>query len=218
LLPRRRPELAEGARSLCTCANHQNHGAQVQLKCYHFSCQTEKLADYATLLAANFRHKGRFRNLPEMPPAARFFRAVITDPDNPQGTTMPLDSAQIRHHNFIVLYRQFRQEHGHLPERGMLKMFAQRVGLSDRYLSHIKCNRKNIGNNVARAIEEALGLPRGWMDREHDRSTAPLDAGDDAEKMFLETAKLLYRAEPEAMRRVVMELLQRKLTASGFAQ
>lgn len=132
---------------------------------------------------------------------------------------MALDSAQIRHQNFMNLYQQFRNANRHLPERGMLKLFAERVGLSDRYLSHIKCNRKNIGNNVARTIEDALGLAHGWMDREHARA-APrrndVDDGDDAEKMFLETARLLYRAEPEVMRRVVMDLLQKKLVAASL--
>jgi transcriptional regulator with XRE-family HTH domain len=130
---------------------------------------------------------------------------------------MALDSAQIRHKNFMVLYQQFKDANRHLPDRGMLKLFSERVGLSDRYLSHIKCNRKNIGNNVARAIEEALGLAHGWMDREHTRVERAKNYGndsDDAEKMFMETARLLYRAEPEIMRRVVMDLLQKKLTAT----
>lgn len=127
---------------------------------------------------------------------------------------MALDSAQIRYKNFMTLYQQFRNANRHLPERGMLKLFAERLGLSDRYLSHIKCNRKNIGNNLARAIEESLGLAHGWMDREHARAEPLKDDGDDAEKMFLETAKLLYRAEPEVMRRIVMDLLQKKLVAA----
>ncbi len=95
----------------------------------------------------------------------------------------------------------------------MLKLFSERVGLSDRYLSHIKCNRKNIGNNVARTIEESLGLAHGWMDREHTQVEHLSNDGDDAEKMFMETARLLYRTEPEIMRRVVMDLLQKKLAA-----
>lgn len=128
---------------------------------------------------------------------------------------MALDSAQIRYKNFMTLYQQFRNANRHLPERGMLKLFAERLGLSDRYLSHIKCNRKNIGNNVARAIEESLGLAHGWMDREHARVEPLKDEGDDAEKMFLETAKLLYRAEPEVMRRIVMDMLQKKLVAAS---
>jgi plasmid maintenance system antidote protein VapI len=127
---------------------------------------------------------------------------------------MPIDNAQIRHQNFMILYRRFRDANSHLPERGMLKMFAEHIGLSDRYLSHIKCNRKNIGNNVARNLEEALGLPHGWMDREHAKDIALTEDGDDAEKMFLETAKTLYRSDPEGTRRAIMELLRKRLQPS----
>ncbi len=124
---------------------------------------------------------------------------------------MLIDNAQIRHQNFMVLYKQFRDANTHLPERGMLKMFAEHIGLSDRYLSHIKCNRKNIGHNNARSIEQALGLMHGWMDREHAQGTNLTADSDDAEKMFLETAKTLYRADPEGTRRALMELLRQKL-------
>lgn len=122
-----------------------------------------------------------------------------------------MDNAQIRHQNFMALYKKFRDANPGMPERGMLKMFAERIGLSDRYLSHIKCNRKNIGNNVARTIEEALGLAHGWMDREHSVAAVSTAGGDEAEKMFLETAITLYRADPEGTRRMIMELLRMRL-------
>jgi len=95
----------------------------------------------------------------------------------------------------------------------MLKLFSERIGLSDRYLSHLKCNRKNIGNNVARTIEDALGLARGWMDREHADAVAPAESVSDAEKMFLEMARMLYRSEPEEASQALMSLLQKKLQA-----
>jgi transcriptional regulator with XRE-family HTH domain len=124
---------------------------------------------------------------------------------------MPIDNAQIRYQNFMSLYKQFRNANPDLPERGMLKLFAERIGLSDRYLSHIKCNRKNIGNNVARNIEQALGLLHGWMDREHTARHALDEDSDDAEKLFLETAKTLYRSDPEGTRHALMELLKKRL-------
>ena len=140
---------------------------------------------------------------------------------------MSVDNAQIRHRNFMATFQRFKDANPALPERGMLKLFAQRIGFSDRYLSHIKCNRKNIGSNVARTIESALGLPHGWMDREHNRvsdrvsdrgsdvlpdGASPADAHhDEAERMFLETAKTLYRADPEGTHRALMELLRKRL-------
>jgi hypothetical protein len=44
-----------------------------------------------------------------------------------------MDTAQIRHNNFMLLYRRFLNENSHLPQRGMLKLFAERLALSDRY-------------------------------------------------------------------------------------
>lgn len=135
---------------------------------------------------------------------------------------MSVDNAQIRHRNFMAMFQRFKDANPDLPERGMLKLFAERIGFSDRYLSHIKCNRKNIGSNVARTIESALALPHGWMDREHERGNEALtdvvspDAAhkDEAERMFLETAKTLYRADPEGTHRALMELLRKRLLGS----
>jgi hypothetical protein len=121
---------------------------------------------------------------------------------------MAMDSRQIRHKNFKKLFDDFVDCHPHEPRRGMLKLFAERLGLSDRYLSHIKCNRKNIGNHVARTIEQSLKLPHGWMDREHDALTLPTDA---KEKLFIETALSLFRSQPHEARELMLELLREKL-------
>lgn len=122
--------------------------------------------------------------------------------------TMAMDSRQIRHKNFKKLFDDFVDCHPHQPRRGMLKLFAERLGLSDRYLSHIKCNRKNIGNHVARTIEQRLKLPHGWMDREHDSFHMP---SDDKEKLFVETALSLFRAQPNEARELMLTLLREKL-------
>ena len=126
---------------------------------------------------------------------------------------MTIDNAQIRHRNFMTTFQRFKDANPDLPERGMLKMFAERIGFSDRYLSHIKCNRKNIGSNVARSIETALALPHGWMDREHGPSdpAGSKPVNDAAEQLFLETDRSLYRADPEAAQRALLALLQSRL-------
>jgi hypothetical protein len=127
---------------------------------------------------------------------------------------MSIDSAQIRHRNFMATFQGFKDANPGLPERGMLKLFAQQIGFSDRYLSHIKCNRKNIGTNVARMMEHALALPHGWMDREHGDVTQLAEDADDAEKIFIQTAVTLYRANPEAARNALMELLRVQLNGT----
>lgn len=123
---------------------------------------------------------------------------------------MAMDSAQIRHKNFQKLFAEFIDQHAHLPQRGMLKLFAERLDLSDRYLSHIKCQRKNIGNNVARGIEERLKLPHGWLDREHDRFNPP---NNEKEKLFVEMALALFRTQEDAAREMMLDLLRERLQA-----
>jgi hypothetical protein len=128
---------------------------------------------------------------------------------------MAMDSAQIRHHNFQKLYADFVNQRPHLPQRGMLKLFAEHLNLSDRYLSHIKCNRKNIGSNVARAIEERLHLPHGWMDREHDQSHDRLSTPvNENEKLFVEMALTLFRSQQADAQELLMTLLRQRLEAS----
>ncbi|WP_334190755.1 hypothetical protein [Noviherbaspirillum sp.] len=121
-----------------------------------------------------------------------------------------MSSSEIRLKNFLKLFNDFIAEHPDLPQRGMLKLFAERLDLSDRYLSHIKCMRKNIGNNIARNIEERLNLPRGWMDQEHDSLKSP---ADEKEKLFIETALTLFRAQPSKAREIMIDLLRQQLQA-----
>ncbi len=114
---------------------------------------------------------------------------------------MSLDCAQIRHKNFMKLFTDFMNRSPLDPPRGKLKLFAQHLGLSERYLSHIKCNRKNIGGNLARSIELRLHLPHGWMDREHDPHVMP---ANEKEKFFIETALAFFRAHPVEARKSLM--------------
>ncbi len=125
---------------------------------------------------------------------------------------MPLDSAQIRHRNFIKLFNDFMDKHPHEPRHGMLKAFAIRLDLSERYLSHIKCNRKNIGANLARTLEQRLRLPHGWMDREHDAYLMP---ADDKEKLFIITALAFFRAQPAESRENLMHYFQQQFMTAA---
>jgi hypothetical protein len=124
---------------------------------------------------------------------------------NPRGA---MDVYAIRFSNFNALFRGYRERHADQPERGMLKGFAESIGVSDRHLSHIKHQRSRLGSAIARQIEAALGLPHGWMDQLHD-GTAPENAGEHA---FVETALLLYRAAPEDAQAQMLKLLRERLT------
>jgi hypothetical protein len=127
-----------------------------------------------------------------------------------------MDTATIRHINFMALYKAFRDERSHLPERGMLKLFAEEVEISDRYLSHLKHNRKNIGAAIARQIEDRLHLSHGWMDNRHDQP-ATTQPADELEANFLSTAQALYRSAPAEARAMMLEFLKRKLEPEPVA-
>jgi len=115
--------------------------------------------------------------------------------------------SQARQENFLALFRGFRQEHAHLPDRGMLKAFAEKLGLSAKYLSHVKCGRKAIGHAVARQIEEALLLKEGWMDRRHTES----EPVTNSERLLIEAMLTLHRGAPEEAQRVMLELVKQGL-------
>lgn len=119
---------------------------------------------------------------------------------------------EIRYRNFMALFSQFRAAHAHLPDRGMVRLFAEQIGVSDRYTSHIKCARKAIGNEIARHIEGRLKLTEGWMDHDHDASKMPPAVkGEISEEAFVEFARAWYRTAPAQARRRLMAMIRESL-------
>jgi len=51
-----------------------------------------------------------------------------------------------------------------IKQEGSNKQLARRLGMGAGYLSHLKTGRTNIGEKMARRIEEKMGMPRGAMD------------------------------------------------------
>lgn len=120
-----------------------------------------------------------------------------------------MNSTQIRFTNFLALFKEFRDANPELPDRGMLKLFAEKLELSDRYLSHVKNGRKPIGSNTARHIEAKTGKPSGWMDVPHQGNVAI----NENEQWFMDSAMLLYRQNPDWARQWVLEALQHHMSA-----
>ncbi len=54
------------------------------------------------------------------------------------------------------------------------KDFAEKIGMAPAYVSQLKLGNRNIGNKVARKIEEALGKDTGWFDQPQSNE-APID-------------------------------------------
>lgn len=67
--------------------------------------------------------------------------------------------SEIRHENFIKLRENYKSD----------RDFSKQIGISHTFTSNIKNKVKNIGEKIARQIEEYLVLPYGWMDQDHDK-------------------------------------------------
>ena len=122
-----------------------------------------------------------------------------------------MDASKTRHENFMELFRRFREKNAELPDRGMLKLFGEHLELSDRYLSHIKCGRKDIGHATARTVELKCGVPPGWLDQVH----TDLEPRSLTERAFFETAAALFRASSVQAQAVMLDLLKKRLKESA---
>lgn len=76
-----------------------------------------------------------------------------------------MDINDIRRENLLDLMKKFRTQ----------QEFADRVDTATAYLSQIKKGttpagrQVKIGDELARKVEEKLGLQKGWLDRQHSR-------------------------------------------------
>jgi hypothetical protein len=78
-----------------------------------------------------------------------------------------MDINEIRHRNVRMLIRRLEEAEGRTGDRaGGLTMLAAKLGKSSGQVAHFASDKpiKRIGDQIAREIESALGLERGWMD------------------------------------------------------
>ena len=121
-----------------------------------------------------------------------------------------MDVSEIRMKNYKRLLKEFEEspDQAGLLRHGLIKRFATKGGLSDRYLSHINNNRKQIGPKLARKMEEGFGLPFGWLDNDHD---VALQSTSDTEKELIATVMSLYRESPEDVQQMLMRYMREKI-------
>jgi hypothetical protein len=129
-------------------------------------------------------------------------------------TVEPIE--RIRQRNFLWLFEQFKEEFRKdwplEPDRGMLRRFADKLGMDQIYVSQIKNggpkelggNGRIIGRVLANKIEAALGLQEGWMDTNHQ---APKETGDEGLNDVLNTVRGLYEHSPEATRAALIKVM-----------
>lgn len=113
---------------------------------------------------------------------------------------------ETRHENFKLLFQMWKEhvwkQFPDQPERGMLRMMANTFEMSERFLSHLKCDAKPMGGRVARQLEAQMGLPEGWMDSDHGEKKTT------SEQEFLAVMSMLYKSSPLK----AMELMTSQLT------
>jgi hypothetical protein len=163
--------------------------------------------------------------------SASYHRGMVpyqsgTEPKITLPTGPKMDISEIRYRNFKHLFEQFkevvRRDDPGAPEKGMLKLFGERVGVREAYMSHINTKYKGIGRTTARKIEQAFKLSDGWMDREHEKNeraeqaqpahvaAEPPEPTDADELAFLETAIQLYRNDPIRAQTALLKAMSSK--------
>lgn len=82
------------------------------------------------------------------------------------GFNSRVDIKQIRRSNMLTLIEREKTR----------AAFARKVGTDPAYISQIlsEKTKADVGNDLARGIEVAYGLPHGWMDREHGQADLPI--------------------------------------------
>jgi hypothetical protein len=118
-----------------------------------------------------------------------------------------MDINEIRHLNVRTLIRKMEDAEGKTGDRkGGSTMLAAKLGKSTGHVAHFASEKptKNIGDLIAREIELAFGLERGWMDWYHDDETA------------LHSQSQPVRLDLEIVRKVGVALNLRYKKAGGY--
>lgn len=80
--------------------------------------------------------------------------------------------------------------------------FCESIHMAPSYFSQVKRGQKMIGDDRARQIEEALSLPKGWMDTPHNQSAEQTRLPSDDLGVAYALASL-----PEAIRQQIKTLV-----------
>jgi len=110
--------------------------------------------------------------------------------------------------HYVTRWRNFRTVAG-LHKHGAKVDAARRLERTPGQISHFGSDRptKNIGDDLAAAIEEAWGLPRFWLDQEHEETgnERPATTGHQSQPQPLDPA-MLAQAEDWVRFEEAMEL------------
>lgn len=120
---------------------------------------------------------------------------------------------EIRKKNYGVLLAKFEEKESRdgLASRGSLNRFGEFVGISAAYLSHVNNDRKNLGSDSTRQMENAFKLPAGWMDVDHSQGTDPMGK---AEIEFTRLALRLFRESPVEAQAVLLRYMADRMLSA----
>lgn len=76
-----------------------------------------------------------------------------------------------------------------------INLFCERIDMNPTYYSQLKSGRKAIGDDLARRIEEKLGLPRGYMDTPKIAGTSKGEQSQQSATIPSETLGVAYALE-----------------------
>ncbi|MGH8562739.1 MAG: helix-turn-helix domain-containing protein [Gammaproteobacteria bacterium] len=104
-----------------------------------------------------------------------------------------------------------------ISEYGQQRLLADAAGMNPSHLSQILTGRRGLGENLARRIEETLGLPHLWLDQGDHSRQMPLAPSlrEEAGDYDLGTLRLAreIRSLPLQDRALFQRLLRRLLNA-----
>ena len=110
-------------------------------------------------------------------------------------------------HEFSLLPEEREQ-----PELGRRKRFAEKFQTSPRSFGHVWNGRRNIGDELARRLEQAFNKPQNWIDTDHELRAQSMNRGVFAtpldeilESLFLQAKKRDPVATHSALLRVLAE-------------
>ena len=109
-----------------------------------------------------------------------------------------------RYENLSKQIERFERDE---PGKAVMRRFSERIGISPSALSQVRTGVRNVGPDLARRLETAFNLERGWIDREH-KEWEPLNGG---EAFYLTTAIAVFRAATtEEQHAMIQELLNKQ--------
>jgi hypothetical protein len=137
-------------------------------------------------------------------------------------TSGPLDLAQVRLDNAMLLFEEFVRASAKQADaatlRGLERRFAERVQIQPSYWSQVKGRSRQIGERLARQFEHLCHKPRGWMDEHHEASETTAGGAtafaddervpqDDDERFIVGLVLTYYRRHPQRARTRLLDLL-----------